>query len=131
MALEYERYYAEAAKVGRPIGDPMQSTATKGDETVADLRRMDFWTEPGTPRERKSSERAAKVVGASGRAVQQAKAVQRDAPDLAARVRTGEIALDAADKQRRQRIAAMPKPEPSPAKLGPIALTLRTHDGTA
>lgn len=124
MALEYERYYGEATKVGRPIGNPVQSEVTESKEIVADLRPFP------EVRERKSSERAAKVVGASGRAVQQAKAVQRDAPDLAARVRTGEIALDAADKQRRQRIAAMPRPEPVATKPGPVMLTLRTHDGT-
>src|SRR3546814_17200396 len=63
-----------------------------------------------------------------GRAVQQAKAVVRDAPDLAAKVRAGEIALDAADRQRKQRIAAMPKPAPAP-KQRQIMLTLRTHTG--
>jgi protein gp37 len=123
MALEYERFYSEATKVGRPIGNPAQLEVTESKEIVADLRPFP------EARERKSSERAAKVVGASGRAVQQAKAVQRDAPDLAAKVRTGEIALDAADKQRRQRIAAMPKPEAA-AKPAAVMLTLRTHDGT-
>jgi protein gp37 len=83
------------------------------------------------PSERKASAQAAKVTGASPRAVQQFGAVQRDAPDLAERVRSGEIALDAADRQRKQRVAALPKPEatPAPAANGPIALTLRTHDG--
>ena len=65
--------------------------------------------------------------------MQQAKAVQRDAPDLAEQVRVGTIALDAADRQRKQRIAAMPKPEPTcaPTATGPIMLTLRTHTGDA
>lgn len=136
MALEYERYYADATKaaeglrkaaaVGNESARNGNSTSTL---TVADLPPENVWIEPQTPREQKSRERAAKVVGASGRAVQQAKAVQRDAPDLAAKVRAGEIALDAADKQRRQRIAAMPKPEPVPSRPGPVMLTLRTHDG--
>ncbi len=109
MALEYERFYAEATKVGRPIGNPAQSEVAESKETVADLRPSP------EVRERKSSERAAKVVGASGRAVQQAKAVQRDAPDLAAKVRSGTLALDAADRERKRRVAAVPKPGPTAA----------------
>jgi protein gp37 len=54
--------------------------------------------------------------------------VQRDAPDLAEKVRTGEIALDAADRQRKKRVASQPKPEPAPPKQ-PTMLTLSTHDG--
>ncbi len=132
MALEYERFYGAAAKevqqdAGRQTAQKVNAQVT-GSTLVADLRQEDFW-EPEAPRERKSSERAAKVVGASGRAVQQAKAVTRDAPDLAAKVRAGEIALDAADRQRKQRLAAMPKPE-APPKPTAVMLTLRTHDGT-
>jgi protein gp37/ParB-like chromosome segregation protein Spo0J len=78
-------------------------------------------------RDRESRERVAKAVGASGRSVQQAKAVQRDAPDLAEKVRSGEIALDAADRERRQRIRTQPRPEP--VSHGPVPLVLRTHDG--
>jgi protein gp37 len=97
-------------------------------ETCADLRTAGEWVEPQATRQNRSDERAARVVGASGRAVQQAKAVVRDAPDLAAKVRAGEIALDAADRQRKQRVAAMPKPEPAP-KPARTFLTLRTHTG--
>jgi protein gp37/ParB-like chromosome segregation protein Spo0J len=128
MALEYERFYAEAVKAeeaarkeatGGPVAAAVRN-GTNGNVTTADLQ----------PRyERQSATRAAKAVGASGRSVAQAKAVQRDAPDLAEQVRAGQIALDAADRQRRQRLAAMPKPEPAPAAAGPIMLTLRTHDG--
>lgn len=123
VALSYETALAASTKVGRPIGDNPQSSGTPSKNTVADLRQFQ------EPRERKSSERAAKVVGASGRAVQQAKALQRDAPDLADRVRAGQIALDAADRQRKQRVASMPRPEPAPSKPGPVMLTLRTHTG--
>ncbi|MFF0166750.1 DUF5131 family protein [Streptomyces prasinus] len=132
MALEYERYYAEAAKkaeAARKLTNPSNQHVTQSSATRADLRTAEEWVEPQARRQQRSDERAAKVVGASGRAVQQAKAVARDAPDLAAKVRTGEIALDAADKQRRARIAAMPKPERVPSKPGPVMLTLRTHDG--
>ena len=129
MALEYERFYGEATSAGRPIGYTAQSVKADSEVIVADLPPVTVQPGAASPVERKSRERAARVVGASGRAVQQAKAVQRDAPDLAAKVRAGEIALDAADKQRRQRIAAMPKPETAPSKPGPVMLTLRTHDG--
>lgn len=95
MALEYELYYAEATKDGRPIGDTAKSATTDSKKTHADLHE--------SPWERQSVSRAAKAVGASGRAVAQAKAVQRDAPDLAEQVRAGHIALDAADKQRKER----------------------------
>ena len=133
MALEYERHYAAAQPKGAPVGNgnasQRQSAMSRSAETTcADLRTAGEWVEPQARREQRSDERAAKVVGASGRAVQQAKAVVRDAPDLAAKVRAGEIALDAADRQRKQRIAAMPKPEPAP-KPNQVMLTLRTHTG--
>ena len=124
MALEYERFYSEATKRGRPIGNAQDLSVTHREEKSPDLDSF-----PESKNERKSTAKAAAVVGASRSAVAQAKAVQRDAPDLAAKVRAGEIALDAADKQRRQRIAAMPKPEPAP-KPAAVMLTLRTNDGT-
>lgn len=52
-------------------------------------------------RERKSREQAAKIVNASGRLVQQAEAVRRDTPELLEKVRSGELTLNAADKQRK------------------------------
>jgi protein gp37/ParB-like chromosome segregation protein Spo0J len=127
MALEYERYYSAAQPKGRPPEErPKATPASEG--MRADLPAQNEWVEPMAREDRRSRERAAKTVGASGRAVQQAKAVVRDAPDLAAKVRAGEIALDAADRQRKQRIAAMPKPEPAP-KSTRTFLTLRTHTG--
>jgi protein gp37/ParB-like chromosome segregation protein Spo0J len=138
MALEYERYYAAAAKAsqreaGRQTAEKVNAQVTSS--TVrADLREpsstpeKNVWVEPQTPRDRRADERAAKAVGASGRAVQQAKAVARDAPDLADKVRRGELALDRADRERKQRLAAMPKPEPAP-KPSQVMLTLRTHTG--
>lgn len=129
VALALEPMFAKAAKAGRPIGSTTNTTTTDSEKTPADLREAGEWVEPRARHERESAARAAKVVGASGRAVQQAKAVQRDAPDLAAKVRTGELALDRADRERKQRLAAMPKPEPTPTKPSPVAVTLRTHDG--
>lgn len=115
-ALKYEERYAAATKPGYPGG----RDRTRSDvETVADLPPSD---------DRKSRERAAKATGTSGRAVQQAKAVQRDAPDLAERVRSGAMALDAADRQRRERVKVRPQPETAP-KPSPVMLTLPTHKG--
>lgn len=128
IALEYEKAFAAATKAAetqRKITTPSNQYSTNSSATVADLPQ----SQPEPERERKSRERAAKLVGVSGRAVQQAKAILRDTPDLADKVRRGEIALDAADKQRRQRVAALPKPEPIPTKPSPVMLTLRTHDG--
>jgi protein gp37/ParB-like chromosome segregation protein Spo0J len=135
MALEYERHYAESIRaaeserkaeaVGNQNSHHGNSASSR---TVADLPPQNVWVEPQARDQRKSRERAAKVVGASGRAVQQAKAVQRDAPDLADKVRRGELALDRADRERKQRLAAMPKPEPTP-KPTRTFLTLRTHTG--
>ncbi len=135
MALEYEKYYAEsvkAAEAARKAAAVGDESARRGNSpstsTMADLPSPNEWIEPMARTERTSRDRAAKVVGASGRAVQQAKAVQRDAPDLAAKVRAGEIALDAADRQRKARLAAMPKLEPA-LKPTRTFLTLHTHTG--
>lgn len=125
MAVEYEKAYAAATKVGRPIGN---ATTPESNKIVAGPPQFPA-PAPRPVEERKSRDRAARVTGASGRLVQQAKAVQRDAPDLYEKVRTGEIALDRADRERKRRVAAMPKPEPMPSKPGPVMLTLRTHDG--
>lgn len=136
VALALEPMFAEAAKEEQRKA-ALAATAARVQSArptlVADLRQAS----PGldTPKppaaERKATVMAARAVGASGRAVQQAKAVQRDAPDLAEKVRAGALALDAADRQRKARIATMPKPEPVSTKPGPVMLTLRTHTGEA
>lgn len=119
-ALSYKKRYAETTKVGRPVGDSGSRINSDGKEIPADLREF--------RRQHESSERAARVTGASGRGVQQAQAIERDTPDLAVRVRRGELALDAAYKQRKQRVRSQPKPEPAP-KPSQVMLTLRTHKG--
>ncbi|WP_285516486.1 hypothetical protein [Streptomyces sp. NBRC 14336] len=71
MALEYERYYAAAQHKGRPKDDGSEAARSrKAEETCADLRTTGERVEPQARREQRSDERAVRVVGASGRAVQ-------------------------------------------------------------
>jgi len=137
LALDYKAAYAEAAKeaqaeAARKTAErtaKLPSQGQNGMTLVADRPQAirPRPVAPERPEDRKSRERAAKVVGASGRSVQRAQAVQRDRPDLADKVRKGEMALDAADRQRRQWARSQPKPEP--VAPGPVPLVLRTHDG--
>jgi len=135
LALDYEVAYADAARAEeakRRLNAPSNQHSASSSAASADRRTPPppppFDNRPMPPvRDRRSDERAAKVTGASGRGVQRAKAVQRDAPDLADKVRTGEMALDKADRERRERVRLQPKPEP--IQPGPVALILRTHDG--
>lgn len=101
IGAKLEPMYAEAAAKnvgGRPRKDE--------GKPVADLP-------PVSERERKSREQAAKAVGASGRAVSQAKALKRDAPDLADKVEKGDMTLNAATKERKRRESER-KPKPTP-----------------
>ncbi|WJV47651.1 hypothetical protein [Streptomyces flavofungini] len=69
VALALEPMFAAAQPTGRPKDDGSEAARSrKVKETVADLRQQNVWVEP-TARERESAARAAKVVGASGRAV--------------------------------------------------------------
>lgn len=140
MALEYERFYGEAAReaqgqrgVAKPhsmstsvVADrPQRSEPTAADSPAKCTPEPPQFQPPRAPRSR---DKAAKITGASGRSVQRAKAVQRDAPDLYQKVKSGETALDAAYTQARQRARLTPKPEP--VARNSTMLTLRTHDGT-
>jgi hypothetical protein len=57
---------------------------------------------PATPAP-KSRDRAAEVAGTSGRSVGRYKRIADQVPELAAKVRSGELALDAAEKKLRHR----------------------------
>lgn len=135
IALAYERRYAPQAKERQREAGQARSKfpePAKRTELPADLPEAGS-SEPPARRERESRERAAAAVGASGRSVQQAKKVERAAPDLIPAVRSGAMSLDAAAKQATRRLRAEPKPEPTtPAptgRSGPVMLTLRTHAG--
>jgi ParB-like chromosome segregation protein Spo0J len=120
VALVAEEYFAELAK-RRQAQAPGQPRGVKQSSMPADLRSADR-------RQRESSEQAAKLTGASGRGVQQAKAVSKS-PDLAEQVKAGKLSLDNAHTQHQQREKAAPKP--APVKPSATMLTLRTSDGTA
>ena len=119
-ALVAEEYFAELAK-RRQAQAPGQPRGVKQSSVPADLRSADR-------RQRESSEQAAKLTGASGRGVQQAKAVSKS-PDLAEQVKAGKLSLDNAHTQHQQREKAAPKP--APVKPSATMLTLGTSDGTA
>jgi hypothetical protein len=74
--------YEAETKRGRPNTE---------DENVADLPHL-------SERGPLARDKAAAAVGTSGRAVAQAKRVTEQAPDLADKVRSGEVALDAAER---------------------------------
>jgi protein gp37 len=120
--LEYEAYTAALRKSKETQrktnqGGPGRSRAA----TPTDSSESKY--------QRESRTRAAAKVGVGGTTVSKAKAVQRDTPDLAAKVQSGAMSLEAADRERKRRMASEPKPEPM--QPGPAMLTLRTHDGTA
>ena len=112
LALAYEKMYGAEAKKRQVKGRPVQP---KGEELVADRRQ------------RKSSDKAAKKVGASARGVQRAKAVQEAAPSLALEVKAGTTSLDAAYKQVKKQ--EKDKPQPEKDKPTPVILELPTHTG--
>ncbi|MGH3548920.1 MAG: ParB N-terminal domain-containing protein [Pseudonocardiaceae bacterium] len=102
VALAAEPLYAaEAAKckaqaAGQPRGAKQSSLG-------AGLPQENASDKPiRAPRAR---DRAAKVVGASGRGVAQAKRVQQEAPDLAEKVKSGGMAIDRAERIIRDREA--------------------------
>jgi ParB-like chromosome segregation protein Spo0J len=67
-------------------------------------------------RSRKASEQAAKKAGTSGRAAEQYKRVKNAAPDLAEQVRSGDIALDRAERVIRDRVAEQKRIEQARAE---------------
>lgn len=114
VAMSYEKAIAEFKKeleASRKMETSvLPPSRTNGTATVAGPRP--------SSRESKSAEQAAKLVGASGRYVSQAKAIQRDAPDLLDSVRSGEKSLEWAEKERKQRVQQQ-KEESSPSIVEP------------
>jgi hypothetical protein len=89
---------------------------------LAEQRRQD----------RNVAAQAAKAVGASPRAVEQAARVERSAPDLLPQVQAGTMALDKAHKeaQQRERQQAASRPQPEMPKVDEKqTITLLDHKG--
>jgi hypothetical protein len=96
LAMSYQRRYAEAIRAQEGERKSRQAEAkhyTDSDDpttekapTRADRHESGY--------ERRASSKAAKLTGASGRGVARAASIARDAPDLAEKVRNGELALE-------------------------------------
>ena len=128
LSLAYERYYAAAAADAereRKTGFDWKQGADQGEATTPDLG------ESPERHDRESTARAAKVTGASRTGVTMAKAIERDAPDLIPQMAAGKLTLNAAENERKARLARMKQQEPEPEKPkpAPVMLTLLTHTG--
>ena len=87
---------------------------------------------PPPAEQRKTTAQAAKAVGASPRAVEQAARVAKVAPDLLPQVQAGTMALDRAHReaQQRERQQAATRPQPEAPKLQEqTTITLVDHKG--
>lgn len=87
---------------------------------------------PAPAEQRKSTAQAAKAVGASRAAVEQAARVERSAPDLLPQVQSGTMALHAAHReaQQRERQLAASRPTPETPKVDEKqTITLLDHKG--
>jgi 16S rRNA G966 N2-methylase RsmD len=90
LAIGVEKLYAAETKRGRPVRNEP--------EIRADPPEFN-------PDKRRSRERAAQVTGARGRGITAAKRIERQAPDLAEKVKGGTLALDRAERIIRDREA--------------------------
>ena len=101
----------------------------------ADLREREVAAQEDQRREARQREvaaQAAKSVGASPRAVEQAARVERSAPDLLPQVQAGTMALDRAHReaQQRERQVAASRPAPETPKVDEKqTITLLDHKG--
>lgn len=109
VATALEPMYAEAARE-RMLAGKAADPGLKSGQGVSDTGR--------------SAEQAANAAGTSRDSVNKAKALKRDAPDLAAKVAKGEITLNAADRELKQRNA-----EPTPTRPTPAGPTPTTGAG--
>lgn len=118
---------AEAGRSAAP-GKPAE-------KPLADLRDLSASQQEDQRREARQREvaaQAAKAVGASPRAVEQAARVKRSAPDLLPQVQAGTMALDRAHRkaQQRERQVAASRPAPETPKVDEKqTITLLNHKG--
>lgn len=101
VAAAAEPLYASEAAKRKAHGETAPGKPKEHKETLeADLPQALV-----NKRSPQARDRAAKTAGASGRAVAQFKRVMREAPDLAAKVQSGDMALDRAERVIRDREA--------------------------
>jgi protein gp37 len=142
VALKVRELLQPAAKERQREAVIESNKARTAAPVSADLRSMD--PTPPAPvlieksarqaasEQRKTTTQAAKAVGASPRAVEQAARVAKVAPDLLPKVQAGTMALDKAHReaQQRQRQQAATIPQPEAPKLQQDAtITLLDHKG--
>jgi ParB-like chromosome segregation protein Spo0J len=95
-------YEAEAkARIGAAVSAANANQPKRSVSTGADLPHL----KPAKERAPRARDRAAEAVGVSGKAIAQAKRVAEQAPDLFDKVKDGSLALDAAEKQTKRRVA--------------------------
>lgn len=125
LALEVEPLYAAEAKrrQAAAVAESNRVRAVAPNPFVADLPQMEPTTDP-TPA--KSRDHAAKAVGASGRAVQQAKRIADKAPDLFEKVKSGQVALDRADRIVRDREAEQKRVDEARREASMLDITTTT-----
>ena len=129
VALKVRKLLQPAAKERIAHAGRSSAPGKPSEKASADLRDLSTPTE-----HRKSTADAAKAVGASPRAVEQAARVERSAPDLLLQVRAGTMALDKAHKeaQQRERQQAASRPQPEMPKVDEKqTITLLDHKGNA
>jgi protein gp37/ParB-like chromosome segregation protein Spo0J len=131
VALKVRELLQPAAKERqRESGGDRKSEG--GRSVSADLREAIPPPSPTSADQRKSTAQAAKAVGASPRAVEQAARVERSAPDLLPQVQAGTMALDRAHReaQQRERQVAASRPAPETPKVDEKqTITLLDHKG--
>lgn len=129
VALKVRKLLQPAAKERIAHAGRSSAPGKPSEKASADLRDLSTPTE-----HRKSTADAAKAVGASPRAVEQAARVERSAPDLLPQVQAGTMALDKAHKeaQQRERQQAASRPQPEMPKVDEKqTITLLDHKGNA
>lgn len=96
LALEVLSAYEEQGR--------QRKSDAGGDRKSAQAKSLGENLHQAIERAPRSTDKAANIVGVSGKAVSQAKRIEKHAPDLAEKVRSGEMALDKAEKQVTRRL---------------------------
>ena len=129
--------FGRGAKVPADLREAIPPQLNPGQRAVVALQVRDEIAKEEAERKRREREtaaQAAKAVGASPRAVEQAARVAKVAPDLLPQVQAGTMALDRAHReaQQRERQQAATRPQPEAPKVDEKqTITLLDHKGNA